>query len=63
MTVMLFGQRWRGQPVNEMTSQDPTYCRWLINVPAFQDKHPRAYALVRAAVIRQLQVEADRDLS
>ena len=54
---MKFGKKWRGEPVREMVEQDPDYCRWLINVPAFRERHRVAYAMVREAVIHQLQLE------
>ena len=61
--VMQFGKKWHGEWVREMIAQDPMYCRWLINVQIFRDHHPAAYAVVRAAVIEQLQAEAESDLA
>jgi hypothetical protein len=59
---MRFGKKWQGEWVHEMVAQDPMYCRWLINVPLFRDHHPAAYAQVREAVIKQLQLEQAEDL-
>ena len=62
MSIMKFGQKWKGQQVQEMAERDPHYCRWLINVPGFKNNHPFAYAQVREAVIQHLRLEAKQEL-
>lgn len=57
MIALNFGRKWRGASIQHVAARDARYLRWLLTIPAFQERRPAEYAAVRAAVIAELQTE------